>query len=90
MNVFDDEFQEYISWKVGEAFNEIEDETEWKELNNNYGVSHDIIYNSINEEQKDNFDKFLNILWKKVSVELCVSYKIGMTDKERLNKYIKK
>ena len=89
MDVFDDEFQEYISWKMGAVCNEIEDKEKWEEINNKYNELHDIIYNSLNEEQQKSFNEFMHSVWGKVSVELCVVYKIGITDRKELNKYEK-
>ena len=90
MDVFDDEFQEYISWKMGAACETIEDKNKWKEINDEYDTLHDIIFNSLNEEQQKSFNEFMHSVWEKVGVELCVVYKIGMTDRKELNKYVKK
>jgi len=87
MDVFDKDFQEFIMWKMGEACKSIENKSKWDIINSTYDMLHDTFYNSLNEEQKLQFNNFLQNIWEKVKVELCVTYKMGLTDKEGLKKY---
>ena len=87
MDVFNDEFQEYISYKMGVACESIEDKEKWKEINNRYDILHSDIFKSLNEGQQEKFNTFLNTLWEKVKVEQCIVYKMGIADKEDLKRY---
>lgn len=87
MNIFDNEFQEYITWKVGVACDEVEDEKKLKEVRDQFDIAYDIIYNSLNKKQKKNFDDFLTIVWEESKIEKCIAYKVGITDREELNRY---
>ena len=89
MDVFDEDFQEYISWLMGKACSIIENTEEWQKTNKECAESEDIFRQSINEEQQKELDKFLHCIWKKTSVEMGICYKLGITDRKGLKKYEK-
>ena len=87
MDVFLDEFQQYVMWMVGETCGKIEKQDDWKSMTRAYDNSYDVFLNCLTDEQQELFNTFMAHCYTQNHIEMCIAYKIGMADKNDLKKY---
>ena len=73
-------FKVYINFKCYYRRLSASLSTIWKELNSNYDMYHDLLLKSLNDGEKETFNKFMHEVWKKVALELGIVYKLGLSD----------
>jgi len=87
MDVFDDNFQEFISEKLDKAYEIINEKEKWDELNNEYDQLHHLLYNSLNEDQLVILGKLLTNIHNRANIDICLGYMLGMADKTAVKKF---
>lgn len=76
MNIFSEEFQDFVEGRKEETISVIEKHMEWRKLIQEYDFFVEKISDTLSEEGKELLDGLLSNADQKAVVEECIAYKL--------------